>query len=76
MSAVEELQRIGFHNAISIERLLQARKGTQAALAGKVMIVDEAGMASGRQMWDLLRLARTTFGSECVEWRHETDPKR
>ena len=56
MSAVEELQRIGFTNAISIERLLQA-KGTQSALAGKVLIVDEAGMASGRQMWDLLRLA-------------------
>ena len=34
MSAVEELQRIGFTNAISIERLLQA-KGTQSALAGK-----------------------------------------
>jgi conjugative relaxase-like TrwC/TraI family protein len=56
MSAVEELQKIGFAEAITAERLLQDQR-TQAALLGKVLIVDEAGMVSGRQMWELLRLA-------------------
>ena len=56
MSAVEELQKVGFRDAITVERLLQDRR-TQAALGGKVLILDEAGMVSGRQMWELLRLA-------------------
>ena len=56
MSAVEELQKVGFADAITVERLLQDQR-TQAAFRGKVLIVDEAGMVSGRQMWELLRLA-------------------
>ena len=56
MSAVEELQRVGFHNAMTVERLLQNR-AAQSELPGKVMIVDEAGMVSGRQMSELLKVA-------------------
>ncbi|RQV93573.1 conjugative relaxase [bacterium] len=55
-SAVEELQKVGFKNAATIERLLQD-PSTQAAISGRVLIVDEAGMVSGRQMWELLRIA-------------------
>src|SRR5215831_5185055 len=56
MSAVEELQNVGFATAVTVERLLQDRKA-QAALARSVVIVDEAGMLSGRQMSELLQLA-------------------
>lgn len=55
-SAVEELQKVGFSHAITIERLLQDPK-QQNELAGKVLIVDEAGMVSSRQMFDLVQLA-------------------
>jgi len=55
MSAVEELQKIGFAEAITVEGLLHDER-TQATLAAKVVILDEAGMISGRQMWELLRL--------------------
>jgi len=57
MSAVEELQKIGFAQAITTERLLHDER-MQAMLRGKVVILDEAGMVSGRQMWEMLRLAR------------------
>src|ERR1022692_996849 len=57
MSAVEELQKIGFAQAITVERLLHDER-MQATLRGKVVILDEAGMVSGRQMWEMLRLAR------------------
>jgi conjugative relaxase-like TrwC/TraI family protein len=56
MSAVEELQKVGFADAITVERLLQdprARDGVR----GSAIILDEAGMVSARQMADLLRLA-------------------
>ena len=56
MSAVEELQKVGFTDAMTLERLLQDQQA-QATLRGKVVILDEAGMVSGRQMWELLRLA-------------------
>jgi conjugative relaxase-like TrwC/TraI family protein len=56
MSAVEELQRVGFPDALTLERLLQDQQA-QVTLRGKVVILDEAGMVSGRQMWELLRLA-------------------
>ena len=56
MSAVEELQRVGFHNAVTVERLIQDGR-FQAALHGKVVIVDEAGMISSRQMSEVLSLA-------------------
>lgn len=54
--AVEELQKVGFRDAMTVSRLLQ--DGTaQSALRGRVLVVDEAGMISGRQMDGLLRLA-------------------
>jgi len=56
MSAVEELQRVGFGDAMTVERLLQDRT-VQPSLRQKVLILDEAGMVSGRQMAEFLRLA-------------------
>ena len=57
MSAVAELQAVGFTEAMSIERLLQdARK--HSGLRDSVIIVDEAGMVSGRQVAALLGLAQ------------------
>jgi conjugative relaxase-like TrwC/TraI family protein len=56
MSAVEELSRVGFTEAVTAERLLQDTQ-LQSSLRNKVLIVDEAGMLSGRQMSELLRLA-------------------
>ena len=55
MSAVEELQKVGFADAITVERLLQDPR-TRGDVHGKVIILDEAGMVSARQMADLLRL--------------------
>jgi len=54
--AIEELQKVGFRDAMTISRLLEDPKA-QAALHGRVLIVDEAGMVSGRQMEGLLKLA-------------------
>src|SRR5216684_6427026 len=56
MSAVEELQKVGFSDAITVERLLQGQSA-QTDLFGKALIIDEAGMVSGRQMSELLKLA-------------------
>lgn len=56
MSAVEELRKVGFSDAITVERLLQDQSA-QAELHGKVLVVDEAGMVSGRQMSGLLKIA-------------------
>jgi conjugative relaxase-like TrwC/TraI family protein len=56
MSAVEELQKVGLSDAITVERLLQGQSA-QTNLFGKALIVDEAGMVSGRQMSELLKLA-------------------
>lgn len=55
-SAVEELQKVGFHDVMTVSRLLEDRTA-QSSLHGKVLIVDEAGMVSGRQMDGLLKLA-------------------
>jgi conjugative relaxase-like TrwC/TraI family protein len=55
-SAVEELQKVGFRDAMTVSRLL-GDETAQPALRGKVLIVDEAGMISGRQMEGVLRLA-------------------
>ncbi len=55
-SAIEELQKVGFHDAMTISRLLDANTG-QPSLLGRVLVVDEAGMVSGRQMEGLLKLA-------------------
>ncbi len=56
MSAVEELQKVGFGSAMSLEKLLQDQQ-THRELRGSVVIVDEAGMVSGNQMSQLLGLA-------------------
>jgi len=55
--AVEELQKVGFRDAMTISRLLEDPKA-QAALHGRVLVLDEAGMVSGRQMEGLLKLAK------------------
>jgi ATP-dependent exoDNAse (exonuclease V) alpha subunit len=56
MSAVEELHKVGFSTAMSLERLLQDQQA-QRELRGAVVIADEAGMVSGGQMSQVLRLA-------------------
>jgi ATP-dependent exoDNAse (exonuclease V) alpha subunit len=68
VSAVEELQKVGFSDAITIERLLQDPK-IRGEMQDRVIIVDEAGMVSGRQMSELLRLteqnrARLVFSGD------------
>ncbi len=55
-SAVEELENVGFEKTMTIERLLQDERA-QRELRGKVLLVDEAGMVSSRQMAELVRLA-------------------
>jgi conjugative relaxase-like TrwC/TraI family protein len=55
-SAVEELQKVGFKDSITIARLLEDQIAQQG-LRGNVLIVDEAGMVSGRQMESILALA-------------------
>jgi conjugative relaxase-like TrwC/TraI family protein len=56
MSAVEELQKVGFASAVTLERLLQDPQ-MSAGLSQSVMILDEAGMVSARQMSDFLHMA-------------------
>jgi conjugative relaxase-like TrwC/TraI family protein len=55
-SAVEELRKVGFQDAMTVARLLEDQTA-QSSLTRKVLIVDEAGMISGRQMESLLKLA-------------------
>jgi conjugative relaxase-like TrwC/TraI family protein len=57
-SAVEELRKVGFPQAMTISRLLADPK-QQHELKGQVLIVDEAGMVSSKDMSELLRLAKT-----------------
>lgn len=59
-SAVEELQKVGFGDAMTVSRLLEDQTA-QAALRGRVLVVDEAGMISGRQMEGILKLAEQQF---------------
>jgi conjugative relaxase-like TrwC/TraI family protein len=59
MSAVAELKSVGFAEAITVERLLQDLR-CQGGLKSAVIILDEAGMASGRQMADLIGLTERT----------------
>jgi conjugative relaxase-like TrwC/TraI family protein len=56
MSAVEELQKVGFPGAMTISRLLQDTQ-SQSRLAGSTVIVDEAGMISTGQMAAIIQLA-------------------
>jgi len=55
-SAVEELHKVGIRDAMTVSRLLEDET-QRNAVRGKVLIVDEAGMISGRQMDELLKLA-------------------
>ena len=48
-SAVEELRKVGFDDAVTIERLLQD-PSLHRSVQGNVLIADEAGMLSARQM--------------------------
>ena len=57
-SAVEELQKVGFPQAMTVARLL-ADPQQQQELAGQVLIVDEAGMVGSKDMAALLGLAKT-----------------
>lgn len=57
-SAVEELQKVGFSQAMTISRLL-SDPHQQYELAGQVLIVDEAGMVASREMAELINLAKT-----------------
>jgi conjugative relaxase-like TrwC/TraI family protein len=67
-SAVDELVKVGFAEAMTLERLLQDRQ-VQDGLQGKVIILDEAGMVSARQMAETLQLlerhnARVVFSGD------------
>ena len=75
MSAVEELQKVGFKDAVTIERLLQDPR-IQSALRNKVLIVDEAGMVSGRQMQELLNMAEKHSTRVVFSGDTRTDPER
>jgi conjugative relaxase-like TrwC/TraI family protein len=55
-SAVTELQQVGFLQAMTIQRLL-VEPEEQANLRDRILIVDEGGMVSARQMTALLALA-------------------
>jgi ATP-dependent exoDNAse (exonuclease V) alpha subunit len=55
-SAVNELHQVGFSEAMTIQRLLVDPQA-QTNLHDRVLIVDEAGMVSARQMTALLQLA-------------------
>ena len=57
-SAVEELQKVGFKDAMTVARLL-ADSQQQQQLAGQVLIVDEAGMVASKDMSELLGLAKS-----------------
>jgi len=56
-AAVEELENVGFGQAMTIARLLEDPQA-QKKLAGQVLVVDEAGMVSSRQMAELVDLAQ------------------
>ena len=56
-SAVEELQKVGFPNAMTVARLLSDPQ-QRHEVAGQVLIVDEAGMVSSKDMAELLELAK------------------
>jgi len=58
-TAVEELQQRGFHSAMSLQRLLLDQQA-QAALRGKAVILDEAGMVSAKQMSEFVSLAKSS----------------
>jgi ATP-dependent exoDNAse (exonuclease V) alpha subunit len=56
-TSVEQLQKDGFGDAVTIAELLVSPQ-KQAALSGQVLIVDEAGMVGSKDMDQLLGLAK------------------
>lgn len=56
-TATEELQKRGFSDAMTLQRLLLDEKA-QAGLAGKVVVLDEASMVSSKQMHQFIGLAQ------------------
>ena len=74
MSAVAELQAVGFPEAMSVERLLQDPR-SQSGLKDSVIIVDEAGMVSGRQMAAAARPGATERRAYRLYRRHSPDPE-
>lgn len=56
--AVEELQKVGFSQAMTVARLLADPK-QRHELVGQVLIVDEAGMVSSKDMAELIDLAKS-----------------
>ena len=56
--AVKELKKVGFSEAVTIARLLSDPQQRQE-LGGQVLIVDEAGMVSSKDMAELLKLAKS-----------------
>jgi len=65
---VDELEKVGFRDAMTVSRLLESQE-PQGTLRSRVLIVDEAGMVSGRQMQSSLHLgedqgARIVFSGD------------
>jgi AAA domain len=63
-SAAEELRKVGFTQAMTVARLL-ADPQQRHELAGQVLIVDEAGMVSSKDMAELIKLAKTKSADLC-----------
>lgn len=63
-SAEKSLKDVGFEQAMTIERLLQD-KDAKLRMHNRAVIIDEAGMVSARQMFELLKLA-TQCGSRII----------
>ena len=58
VSAVEELEKVGFERPMTIARLLASSMEQAKLTGGEALIVDEAGMVSAKDMGALLRLAQ------------------
>jgi conjugative relaxase-like TrwC/TraI family protein len=57
-TAVDELERAGYRGAMTLQRLLVDDKA-QAAIRGKAVVLDEAGMVSAKQMGEFVSLAKS-----------------
>jgi conjugative relaxase-like TrwC/TraI family protein len=57
-TAVEELSKVGFGNAMTITRFLNDPR-QRDGLAGQVLMVDEAGMVASKDMAELIDVARS-----------------
>lgn len=56
-TAVEELQKVGFGGAVTVARLL-SDPAQREGLKGQVLIIDEAGTVSSKDMAELIALAQ------------------